>query len=354
MPLTAAQMISGANTQLQAFAKDDPIDQFTSDRPLANWLIRNKKDSIFGNGVFNEKIRYTNDSNYQNYSGDDQVTYNRKKTTRLAPYQAYEAFDGFTLNETELANNGIILTDDRNAVMTEAEKIQIVNILTENRTTLKDGFQENWDIEVHMDGSTNPKAVPGLDALVSTTPAVGTVGGIDAAATPYWRNWADMGISTATAGNLIQRMETLWRKTIAYGKMGAPDFIPMGSEMYDALQADALKVMGRQITIGPSSSGGGVTLDPTTKELRFKNVLVVWDPTFDALDDLVGVIANPWKKRGYFLNSKTIKLRPVQGRWMISRTPPRVYDRHTHYFGVTAHYGLTMKKRNSNAVFSIA
>lgn len=119
MPLTAAQFVSGSNTQLQTYATDDPIDQFTTERPLASWFIRNRKDSVFGNGVFNEKIRYTNDSNYQNYSGDDQVTYNRKKTTRLAPFQAYEAFDGFTLNETELANNGIILTDDRNAVMTE-------------------------------------------------------------------------------------------------------------------------------------------------------------------------------------------------------------------------------------------
>lgn len=220
MPLTAAQMVSGANTQLQTYATNDPIDQFTTQRPLANWLIQNRQDSIFGNGVFNEKIRYTNDSNYQNYTGDDQVTYNRKKTVRLAPFQAYEAFDGFTLNETELANNGIILTDDRNAVMTEAEKIQIVNILQENWTTLKDGFQENWDIEVHLDGATNPKAVPGLDALVSTTPAVGTVGGIDRAATTYWRNWADIGISTATAGDLISHLETLWRKSIAYGKLG--------------------------------------------------------------------------------------------------------------------------------------
>lgn len=353
MPLTTAQLLQGANYQLESFATNDPIDQFTTQRPLADWLIQNRQDSVFGNGVFNEKVRFTNDSNYQNYTGDDQVTHNRKDTVRKAPFQAYEAFDGFTLNETELANNGIILTDDRNAVMSDAEKIQIVNLLQENWTTLKDGFQENWDIEVHLDGSTNPKAVPGLDALVSTTPNVGTIGGIDASTATYWRNFADMGISTSTAGNLISHLETLWRKCIAYGKMGAPDFIPVGSEMYDAIQADALKVMSRQITLGTSSTGG-VTLDPSTKALAFKGVPIVWDPTFDALDDLLGPITYPWKKRGYFLNSKTIKLRPVKGRWMIRRTPPRVYDRFTHYFGITAHYGLTTKKRNSNAVFSIA
>ncbi|UYK67814.1 phage major capsid protein [Xanthomonas sacchari] len=338
---------------MQSYSTDDPIDQFTSARPFASWLISNKVDSVFGNGIFNEKVRTSNDSNYQNYTGDDQVTYNRKDTMRLAPYQHYEAHDGFTLNETELANNGIILTDDRNAVMSDAERIQIINLLDENWTTLKDGFQENWDIEVHLDGSTNPKAVPGLDALVSTTPTVGVIGGIDASTSPYWRNFANMGISTSTAGNLIQQMEVLWRQTVTYGKMGAPDAIFVGSAFYDAFNLDAQKVMSRQITLNNGSTGG-VTFDPSTKALAFKGVPVVWDPTFDALDARLGPITYPWAKRGYFLNSKTIKLRPVKGRWMVKRTPPRVYDRYTHYFGQTADYGLTMKKRNSNAVFSIA
>lgn len=352
MPLTSAQLLAGANRQMESFSTDDPIDQFTTQRPFAAWLIANRTDSVFGNGIFNEKVRITNDSNYQNYTGDDQVTYNRKDTVRKAPFQHYEAHDGFALNETELSNNGIIMTDDRNAVMADAEKIQIVNLLTENWTTLKDGFQENWDIEVHLDGSTNPKAVPGLDALVSTTPTVGTIGGIDASTATYWRNWASMNISTSTAGNLISAMERLWRQCTTYGAM-TPDFIVVGSAMYDAIQADALKVMSRQISLGVNTTGG-VTLDPSTKALAFKGVPVVWDPTFDALDAKLGAITYPWAKRGYFLNSKTIKLRPVKGRWMVKRTPPRVYDRYTHYFGYTADYGLTTKKRNANAVFSIA
>lgn len=353
MPLTPAQLASGANYQMQSYAKDDPIDQFTTERPLAQWLIANKIESVFGNGIFNEKVRFTNDSNYQNYSGDDQVSYNRKDTVRLAPYQHYEAHDGFSLNETELANNGIILTDDKSAQMTEAEKIQIVNKLDEGWTTLKDGFQENWDREMHLDGTANAKACPGLDAIVSTTPDTGVIGGIDAGTSTYWRNFADMGISTATAGNLISRMEILWRKCITSGKLGAPNFIPVGSALYDALQADALKVLGRQINLGTSATGG-VTLDPTTKALAFKGVQVVWDPSMDALDELLGAITYPWKKRGYFLNSKAVRLRPVKGRWMVRRTPPRVYDRYTYYFGQTADYGLTCRKRNSNAVFSIA
>jgi hypothetical protein len=87
--------------------------------------------------------------------------------------------------------------------------------------------------------------------------------------------------------------------------------------------------------------------------LYFKGVPLVWDPTFDQLDVILGAITYPWTKRCYFLQSKSIKLRPVTGRWMVRRKPPRMYDRFTHYFGVTADYALTCNKRNSMAVLSI-
>ena len=141
MPINAAQLAAGANTQMMSYAANDPIDQVNTDKPFMKWLLANKVESVFGNGVFNEKVRISNDSNYQNYSGDDQVTYNRKDVVRLAPFQHYEAHDGFGLNETELANNGIILTDDREAVPTDAEKVQIVNLIKTNRMALKDASE---------------------------------------------------------------------------------------------------------------------------------------------------------------------------------------------------------------------
>jgi len=353
MPLTAAQLALGANYQLQSYATHEPIDQFTTQRPLAKWLIERKQDSVFGNGKFNESVRFTNASNYQNYTGDDQVSYNQKDTVRWAVYQHYEAHDGFSINETELANNGILLTDDKNTTMSGAEKIQLVHKLKENFTTLRDGFQENFDKELHLDGSANPNSVPGLDAIVSLTPAVGTVGGINAATFNWWRNFTRLNIATAKPGDLIDAMEKLFRECTTYGKLGNPDFIVVGSAMYDAIQADSLKVLGRQINLGQASTGG-VTVDATTKALAFKGIPIVWDPTFDVLDAQLGLTTNKWSKRGYMLNSKAIKLRPVNGRWLIQRNPPRVYDRYVYYFGITADYGLTCCKRNSMAVFSIA
>lgn len=350
MPMNNAQLAAGANTQLMTNAKGDPIDQVNHDRPFMKWLVDNSVPTVFGNGIFNEKVRITNDSNYQNYTQDQQVTYNKKKTTRLAPFQHYEAHDGFTLNETDLANNGIIMTDDTDAVPTDAEYIQIVSLLKEGYATLKLGFQENWDIEAHLDGTQNPLAVPGLDALISTTPAVGTIGGIDASTAPYWRNNVDLAISTATAGNLTNEMEIMWRACTTYGGI-IPDFIVCGSKFYDAYRDDAKQTINRQIIM---SGKGGAEMDTSVEALFFKGKPVVWDPTFDALDVKLGVITYPWAKRCYFLSSKTFKLRPFKGRWMVQRKPARMYDRYSHFFATTADYGMTVNKRNANAVMSIA
>lgn len=349
MPVTPAQLVQGAAYQRESYAQNDPIDQVTSNHETLKWLIANKKDTVFGNGVFNEKVRIGTDSNFQNYTGDNQVTYNKRDTVRKAPFYHYEAHDGFTLNETELANNGIIMTDDRNAVMTGAEKIQIVNILRENHAVLKIGMQDQLALQLLRDGSQSPLAVPGLDLLVSTTPTIGTIGGIAASST-YWQNNANMGIDTTTPGNLVKEMEETWRACTTYGGM-VPDFIPAGSEFYDAYRDDSLNTINRQLQAG---ARGGTSVDASTSGVYFKGVPVVWDPDFDKLDSVLGAITYPWTKRAYFLNSKTINLRPFKGRWMIDRKPSRMYDRYSHYFATTADYGMSINKRNANAVLSIA
>lgn len=349
MPVSAAQLLAGANYTLQTYAQNDPIDQINTAHPFLEWLVSNRKDSTFGNGYFNEKVRISNSDNAVWFSGDDQVSYNRKDSVRLASYQHYEMHDGFALNETELANNGINLTDDKNAVTTDAEKIQIVNILKENYMTLKMGMQLSLDQSVHLDGTQGTKEAPGLDLLVSTTPSTGVIGGLDSSTQTYWQNNANLAIAS-TAGLLTKQMELSWRACTQYGGK-IPDAIFCGSTAYDAIRNDAAATINRQIVINDK---GGTGLDASNSGVYFKGKPVVWDPQFDALDVRLGVITYPWAKRIYFLNSKTICLRPNKGRWMIQRTPERVYDRYTHYFGTTTDYGLTIAQRNANAVLSVA
>lgn len=351
MPFTAQQITDGGKIALDHFLRNDPIDNVNTAHPLLKKLLEGKKEYGGALQYVKEQLRKTNDSNFQPYFGDDQVTYNKKRTVDQAAFVWGSFHDGFTLNEDELAQNSIIVTDDKSANASDAEMKQLTNLLSENTETLKLGMQEGMDLMLHLDGTQNAKNIPGLDLLVSTTPAVGTIGGIDAslAANAYWRNYAKLSIATGTAGNLINEIEIAERTATRFGGM-APDFYLAGSSFIDAYRKDCEATMTRMIT---TPQKGGVGLDPMATGLYIKGKEVIWDPTFDTLDTLYAP-GTPWAKRCYGINSKYLKLRPIQGHWMVSRNPPRVYDRYSYYWALTAKAAMTTGKRNAHYVLAIA
>jgi hypothetical protein len=347
MPFTSEQFARGADYTLETFRRNDPIDQITTAHTTLKWLLANKQATLFGNGYFNEAIFVDNNSNFQNYFGADQVTYNERDPARQAKYTYANYHDGFWFDEDRLAANGIIVTDDRDAVPSGREKQQLVNLLQVSYTALKQGINEALALELLQDGSANAKAIPGLDHLVSTDPITGTVGNIDASKASYWRNNANLEIAEA---DLIEEMEQTWRDFMRYGGQ-VPNKIIVGSGFLDAYRKAAGTTINRQIE-GGGNAKGGVSLDASTTNVYFHGIALEWDPTFETLDAKLGSITYPWTDRCYFLNSNTLKFRPMQGHWMVKRKPERLPDRYVHYFGQTGKYGFTANKRNSNAVLS--
>jgi hypothetical protein len=202
---------------------------------------------------------------------------------------------------------------------------------------------------LHRDGSASDTDIPGLDSLISLTPsASATIGTINQSTNGWWRNYADLDISTSTSGNLVDRMEIAWRECMRRGG-NKPDKILVGSDFLDAYRRDASDTVNRQL----NTSGTGRTgLDASVSGTFFQGVELTWDPVFDTLDTLDSPSIE-WSKRCYFINSKFIKLRPIKGHWMVPRKPPRVYDRYVHYWALTSKAALTTGKRNAHAVLSI-
>lgn len=353
MPFTTTQLNTGANYALAAYQREDPVDQINTEHLTLNWLLANKQPSLFGNGSFKEPVYVSNDSNYQNYFGADQVTYNERDPARWTDFTYYNNHDGFWFDEDRLAANGIILADDAESVPTGAEKFQLLDLLKTSYTTLKNGIQANLALELLQDGSANTKAAPGLDHLVATDPTTGTVGGLDASTATYWRNNFNLAINPATAGTLLAAMETTHRACLRYGQQ-KPTKIVCGSAFLDAYAKDVRNQPGTTLMV-TTPAKGGATLDGSRSGVFFKGIPVEWDPDFDALDGILGSITYPWAKRCYFLNEKGGPvLRPMKGHWMVNRKPERLPDRYVHYFGQTSKYGMTCNKRNSQAVLSIA
>lgn len=348
MPFTTEQLSYAGKAAIDYFLKNDPIDQVNTERPLLKMLMGKKKEYAGGLQYVVEQLRTSNDSNFQSYFGDGQVSFNRKRTLDQAKFSWGSFHDGFGLNEDELAQNGISMTDDRNSVPTDAEKVQLTNLLTENTETLKLGFQEGFDLMLHRDGTQSPTDIAGLDLLVAIDPTTSTlVGTINQNTNTFWRNNVSLDIAEA---DLLDEMEIQWRECTRFGQ-SAPDFIIVGSKFLDAYRRASGQTINRQIH-SPGNEKGGVSLDGSVTKVYFKGVELVWDPVFDVLDTL-DAPAQAWAKRCYFLNSRFMALRPIKGHWMVSRKPPRVYDRYTHFWALTAKAAMTISKRNAMAVLTI-
>ena len=88
--------------------------------------------------------------------------------------------------------------------------------------------------------------------------------------------------------------------------------------------------------------------------LFFQGLPLIWDPVFDDLDAMPAPTAGDvdssngttvaWKKRCYFLNTKHLHLRPIEGNDMIARKPPRAHTSYNYYWGMTWRGGLTANR----------
>ncbi|WP_239503695.1 phage major capsid protein [Stenotrophomonas maltophilia] len=348
MPFTTAQIAQGANYSLESYATNDPIDQINIAHSTLDLFVSNKEVSYFGNGIYNEKLFISNDSNYQNYSGADQVTYNERDPNRFAKFQYYSNHEGFWFDEDRLIAAGITIDDSGVGVPSSSEKEQLVNLLQSSWTAMKNGLQEGLALETLQNGSQSAKAVPGLDHIVSTTPGTGDiVGGINASTSTYWRNNASMAIAS---GGIVAALDAMWDACIRYG--GAmPTDIRCGQAFLNAYKAETTTKVDRQIIVNQQ---GGTGMDPSITRVFYKGIELIWDPTFELLDSRLGAITYPWTKRCYLLNRNFIKFRPLKGHWMKKRKPEKLPDRYVTYYAQTNKYGMTAKKRNVHAVLSIA
>jgi hypothetical protein len=348
MPFTLAQFTAGANYTLQTFEKTDPVDQVNFGHSALDWLVKNKQTTSFGNGSFRQPLYINNGSSAQNYYGADQVGFNERDPVKQTDFPYYNIHDGFWLDADRLLANGITIMDGGETVPSGDEKRQLVDLLKVSHTTLKNSLQEALAFEFYRDGSQSTKACPGFASIISSTPAVGVVGGIDAATSTYWRNNAVLAIP-ATAGLLLTEMERMYLACQLYGG-STPTYIVAGSAFIARYKLEAGNTINRRI----ESSGnmkGGVSLDPGVNDSYFHGVPLVWDPTLDRLDVVLG--STTLTKTAYFLNEKNIQLRAVKDNWMVDHNPERIYDRYVHYFAKTSKYSLTSNRRNSLAVLSI-
>ena len=348
MPISNSDLQELAKVSLDEYLRNMPVDQIATERPLLKKLMEGRKTFLGAKQNVVENIRKTYGSNFNWAYGEAAVTFNKRNTTEQAAFPWRRAVDGLYIDYDRLFGAGIKVREgERGAYKLEQnEKVQLLNLLDEQMESLKEGFMQKLDFELHRSGASSTDAVTGLDALVSIAPTTGVVGGLDRASATYWRNYAQTAISTASVGTLAQAMEFAWRKSIRNG--GSPNFILAGGKFIDAYRkeitvtnmADAKNVKTLDAGVGSGVNTG----------LYFKGVEIIWDPSFEDLDALE-TPAVQWEKRCYFLNTKYLKLRDDD---IDIVTPIRPHDVLAMYAMVNLRLALSLSRSNAQSVLAIA
>lgn len=349
MPISAPDLATVTVAALDNYMRNRPVDQIGTERPLIKMLMGKKKTLMPARQFSVETVRETYGSNFAWSFGETARTFNKRSTAAQAQFPWRVALDGLYLDWDMLFAAGIRVDPDPatkgKLVLAENEKVILYNILSEHMEALELGFIEKLDVELHRDGTASADAVVGLDALISRTPAVGTVGGLNAATKTYWRNYFAGAVAT---GNLRATMEAAWRNCIRNG--GAPDFILAGSTFIDAY-ASVLTLTQN------TEAGKPKTVDIATGQgartgLYFKGVEIIWDPVFSVLDALEApVAANLWEKRCYFINSKHLKYEDDEMA-VYNPTPP--HNVRATYASLDLRCAMKTNRRNAHAVIVAA
>jgi hypothetical protein len=346
MPFSSDQIKEAGYASLDYYLKNTPVDQIATERPLLKKLLEKKKPFPGGKQFIVEQLRTNYGSNFQWYNCDKEVTYNKRNTLAHANFPWRSFHDGFEVCEDEMVQNGIILTDEKRKnppTASEGEKVQLVNLFNEKMEVLGLGLEQKLDLALHQDGTASPEALVGLDGLISVNPTTGVIGGIDRATKPWWRNHIALNL---TKSNLLSTMEKVWRACIRNG--GKPDFIIVGQDFLDAYAAAVREFAHIEVMAGRTMAiEGGIS------EMTFKGIPLVWDPAFDDLDAM-DCPSPAWSKRCYMLNMNHLRLRTIDGHWMLPRTPSRDKKTYVHSFAITGKSALTVNRMNAHALITIS
>ena len=181
----------------------DPADNvFTSQQLLKFIQGGNGFKKASGGRLVEEPLMYAENSSFRSYSETEQLD-----TTR------YDVFDAARFDWTQPSCGTIVFSEMeiRQASGSDA-KIELVARKVDNA---KQTAMAVLNRMLYGDGTGNGgKNCLGLAALVSSTPTTGTVGGINRAIFPFWRNRQTSGANTGTAFNALRgAMRTIYNNT---------------------------------------------------------------------------------------------------------------------------------------------
>jgi len=345
--LSASVLENIANAAFDFYDKKKLYNQHIQEKPLLKALKAKQKtfpggkDELVCNPVFETQ------SQLEGFEGDDTVTFTNPVPIKEVRYKWKMQHLGIKMTTQELLKNGISIVDTNGNSTTRTAKSDVIviqDILQAKMDDASEGWAKGMNEMLWGDGTTSTKDVAGIQYLIAKDPSTGVVGGIDRALQPLWRNvalTADNGsaIASSTANSTLIR--TLQKQVRTLRRYGNPDFLILaGSKFMDQLEDEVYAKGDLTHTGFGEKTEAGVSEFISVRGLG----TFQYDPTLDDIGE---------EKYCYFIDMKSIRLRPISGEDMKQHTPARPYDKFVIYKSWTWAGGMDMKQANTSMVVSV-
>lgn len=369
MAFTAGELTNITNSALDFyFNKGGTFDQSLQNKPLLKLMESGKKTFPGGKGNISLAVvmAYGDGSGndvLKGYTHNDTVAFYTPANNLRVNFPWREHHIGLTLTHTELKIDGISVVDTNGANTSEHSKRDLtvlVNLLEGKLMALGEQYARSMNTLLWGDGTSDAKALAGIQSIITANPGTGTVGGLDRslASNAWWRNrartaamataiggtpalaaWGGGPVTSSTSGGgaLLQALQKEYFQLIRYG--GKPNVAFAGSSFIDALQTER-RANGFYSMTGASDSKdvsvGDIILPGGTK--------VEYDPTLDDLG---------FSKRMYWFDSKKIFLMAMENEWRKDHTPSRPATQFVLYRSITSTGQVVTTQNNSSLVIDI-
>ena len=260
-------------------------DNVTANNALLTKLkMRGRIKTFSGGYELREELSFQENQTYKRYSGYEVLDISPTEVLTSAVFPIRQAAVAVTISGLEeLQNSG-----------TE----QMIDLLESRMEVAESTMQNGISGDIYSNGTASGgKQINGLQALVASAPATGTVGGINRANWSFWRNQTENPSATPTVDTIRASMRNLWVKQVRNNDK--PGLITASNGPY-ALFWGSLSEQQRFTGQGDMAKAGW-------DSLMFNSAEVVLDG---------GVDGSSPADTMYFLNTKYMKYRPHASRNM--------------------------------------
>ena len=350
MAFSSAELANIANASLDYYInKGNVYAQSLQDKPLLKAMDSGAKTFPGGKADISLAVKGVYTTAVAGYTHNGTVSYSNPANIQRANYTWKEHHAGISLTLTELKKDGISVTDSTTSSGTSnhsgRDATVLVNLFQDKLDDMMEGYSKGMNTFLYGDGTADANALAGIRSIIVDNPAASgtTVGGLSTVSNTWWRNRANVAISTSATGQeLIETLHGEMRQLKRFG--GRPNIAVCGSAFLDRL-ADELRRNGNY-----SQTGFGRGQNIAMGEISYNGLTFVYDPT---LDDLTISGKTP-SKRCYIMDTSKICMYYMDGEKMKRHSPARPATQYVMYRAITTTGALTASQLNCHGVYEIA